>query len=76
MRHNVASFRDDTLEQGGDLGDRLDPVVDKEYLPLSLQLLLDGAPNHILIEENDIGLDGETITGRSLDDRHIAQAEE
>ena len=62
--------------QVADRVDRLDPVVDDIYLATALQLVRDGAADHLGIELHDVGLDRQPILRRRFDDRHVADADE
>ena len=76
MGDDEPGFGHDPFEQSGDLVDCLDPVVDEEDLPLSLQFLFDRAADDGFTERDDIGLDRQAVPGGRLDDRHIPQAEQ
>ena len=45
-------------------------------LAAAFKLHLDGRAHELLVELGNDGLDGHAVLGRSLDDGHIAQADE
>ena len=63
-------------EQVADRVDRLDAVVDEVDLAAARQLVADDARDERLVEAHDVGLDGEAVLRRRLDDRHVADADE
>ena len=55
---------------------RLDAVVDEVDLAAALEFVLDGGLDQLFVPVGDDGLDRHAIFGRSLDDAHVAQADE
>ena len=68
-------FGHQPLHQVADRENRLDAVVHEVHLAAALQLVADRAPDHLLIELDDVGLNRQAILRRRLDDRHVADAD-
>ena len=53
---------------------RLDAIVDDVYLPATLQFKIDGVLDNNRFELRNDGLNSQSISWRSLDNRHIAKS--
>ena len=73
--HDVC-LRNQFLQLGGDLPDALDAVVDEVDLAAAFEFLLDRGLDEFVVPAGDDGLNRHAVFGRSLDDAHVAQADQ
>ena len=59
---------------GGDLVDVVDPVVDVVHLSAAGELPADGLADHLVVVLHDVGLDGQAVHRRLLQNAHIPDA--
>ena len=52
------------------------PVMDKEYLSSPVEFIVDNLADLVVVEEHDLGLDGDSVRRRRADDREISRSEE
>src|ERR1700680_4295366 len=76
MANLDARFRDKIDNLLAHALDRHYSVVQKENLPLPLELALDGVANDPLVVTTDHGFDGQTIERRCFNGRHVLYADE
>ncbi len=67
---------DELADEGGELVDVFDAVVDEVDLAAAFELHFDRGADELFVVLGDDGLDGHAVFGRGLDDGHVAEAEE
>src|SRR5690348_7450910 len=76
MADNHARSWDELLNLCSDFVDALNAIVNKVGLSATLEFMLDGRANELLIEWSDDRLDGHAVFRRRFDHTHVAQADE
>ena len=74
VRRSNARMRDKLQQMLAHAVNALYTVVDKVDLPSACKLALNRAAHHLIAALHDIGLHGQTIGRRRLNDAHIARS--
>src|SRR5262245_17722162 len=69
-------FRRELLNEIRERINGFNTIVDDVYLPATFQLEIDGVLDDDGFELRDDGLDGQTVSRRSFDHRHVAHTAE
>ena len=76
MAHGDARARNQRLNLGGNLPDRVDAVVHEINLAAAVDFLFDRRLDQLFVPVRDYGLDRHAVLGRRFNHAHVAQADQ